>query len=324
MLDRLVPLAGPVLTLVLACCGDPARVGVHDRARPAAVESRLLLVGPSHLLKLPSQAALVAHAGDIVLIDPGTYDDCAVWRASRLTIAASAPGVVLTTKTCLGKAIFVVDGDDVTIRGLTFTHAAVPGHNGAGVLAQGGNLTVESSKFLDNEEGILGGTIPTTTIRVTGSTFRGNGTCQEACAHAIYIGHVALLDVEDSYFTDTHVAHDIKSRAYRTVLRDNDISDGPTGDSSYLVDLPNGGDLLMEDNTLTKGPHTSNASTAVSIGEEGVTNPTASLVIRDNRFTNLLPEATAFVRNVTQTPAELVGNTFRGAVIPLVGPGTVR
>ena len=36
--------------------------------------------------------------------------------------------------------------------------------------------------------------------------------------------------------------------------------------------MPIGGDLLMEHNTLSKGPHTDNESTAVSIGAEGVKN----------------------------------------------------
>jgi hypothetical protein len=47
------------------------------------------------------------------------------------------------------------------------------------------------------------------------------------------------------------------------------------------------------------------------------------LVIRGNRFTNDLPQPVAFVRNLTQTPARLTGNTFTGRVVPLNGPGTV-
>ena len=317
-----------LLISVLACCGTPPKPAAPGSAAGPPVEVNLsvrtLDVGPSHTLKLPSQAAQVARDGDTVLIDPGNYDDCAVWRANRLTIAARAPGVVFAGETCQGKAIFVVNGSDVTVRGITFTHATVPDHNGAGIRAEGGNLTVRDSIFLDNEEGILAGSMPHTTIRVTGSTFRGNGVCAGACAHAIYVGTVALLDVEDSRFTDTHEGHDIKSRALHTVLRGNDISDGPAGNSSYLVDLPNGGDLLMEHNTLSKGPHTDNDSTAVAIGEEHGRNPTASLVISGNRFTNLLSKPTAFVTNRTETPAELAGNRLIGKVVPLVGPGTVR
>jgi hypothetical protein len=300
-----------LLAVALASCG-PVRIGVEGGGT--------LEVGPGRKLTLPSQAAFLARNDDTVLIDPGDYNDCAVWRANRLTIAARAPGVVFSGKTCQGKAIFVIDGSEVTVRGITFTHAAVPDHNGAGIRAEGGNLTVEDSRFIDNEEGILAGGTPRVTIRVIRSEFRGNGTCIAACAHGIYVGGIALLDVEDSHFTDTHEGHDIKSRALRTVLRGNDISDGPTGHASYLVDVPNGGDLLMENNTLSKGPHTDNNTTAVAIGEEGARNPTDSLMIRANSFTNLLPQPTDFVHNLTQTPAELSDNRFVGKVVPLEGP----
>jgi hypothetical protein len=316
MFVRPVSLGG--LMLVVACCGVPPM-----QAATGGSGGRTLDVGPSRVLKLPSQAARAAREGDTVLIDPGEYDDCAVWRANRLTIAARAPGVVFVGKTCQGKAIFVINGNDVTVRGITFTHAAVAEHNGAGVRAEGSNLTVEGSRFIDNEEGILAGSAPHSTIRIINSEFRGNGTCAAACAHGLYVGAIALLDVEDSHFTDTREGHDIKSRALRTVLRGNDISDGPAGHSSYLVDVPNGGDLLMEHNTLSKGPHTDNETTAVSIGAEGVRNPTDSLVIRDNSFTNLLLKPTDFVHNLTQTGAELIGNRLVGMVVPLQGLGTV-
>ena len=67
-----------------------------------------------------------------------------------------------------------------------------------------------------------------------------------------------------------------------TVLIDNDVVDGPKGNSSYLIDVPNGGDLLMQGNRLQKGRLSENSDTAVAIGFEGVTHPTENLVIRDN------------------------------------------
>ena len=49
--------------------------------------ARTLLVGPLRDLATPSEASWVAADGDTILIDPGSYTDCAVWRASHLTIA---------------------------------------------------------------------------------------------------------------------------------------------------------------------------------------------------------------------------------------------
>ena len=62
---------------------------------------------------------------------------------------------MLSDKSCGGKAIFITLGSDITIRNLTFARARVPDRNGAGIRAEGRNLTVEHSRFIDNENGIL-------------------------------------------------------------------------------------------------------------------------------------------------------------------------
>jgi hypothetical protein len=286
---------------------------------------RELAVGPARLLKMPNQAATVAADGDIVRIDPGTYADCAIWRASRLVIEGTAPGVVLAGKTCAGKAIFVTVGADITIRGITFADATVQARNGAGIRAEGANLTVDHSRFVNNENGILAGGGPNSVLRITDSEFVGNGACIDACAHGVYAGApIFLLDIERCVFLATKIAHHIKSRARNTIILDSRIEDGPTGTSSYLIDIPNGGNVLIKGNTMEKGPRTSNPSAAISIGAEGVKNLTDSLIVRDNIFRSDLPVRTIFVRNSTLVPVELSGNTINGDVEPLItldGPG---
>ena len=291
---------------------------------PGAPAARILDVGPHHALRMPSQAAALAMPGDIIRIEPGEYTDCAIWRAARLRIEATGDGATLSGRSCQGKGIFVIQGDDTTVQNLTFARAAVLDRNGAGIRDEAANLTILHSRFIDNENGILVGYSASGTIRILDSEFRGNGKCELACAHGIYAGAGSLLDVEHSRFFNQHVGHHIKSRTPRTILIDNDIADGPKGNSSYLVDIPNGGDLLMQGNRLEKGPHSENASIAVSIGAEGVEHPTHQLIIRDNSLTNDLPEPTTFVRNMSQTPALLVGNRLTGKIVPLAGPGSVR
>lgn len=283
-----------------------------------------LLVGPDLRLKDPSAAAAEAHPGDTIAIEPGKYFDCAVWQAPHLTIAGTAPGVVITDKTCEGKALFIVRGDDVTIRNITFTRARVADANGAGIRAEGRNLRVENSRFVDNEEGILAGDNPGSTITISNSEFDANGKCAEACAHGVYVGKIALLQITGSKFFDTRMGHSVKSRAERTVLRDDDIEDGPDGTSSYLVDVPNGGSLVMDKDVLEKGPKSSNNATAISIGEEGVTQPTGEIRIADSKFRNDQDRQTVFVRNITATPAVLTDNTLTGSVTALSGDGSVK
>jgi hypothetical protein len=286
--------------------------------------ARTLLVGPGHDLLKPSAAAVVAADGDTILIEPGTYIDCAVWRASHLTVAAASAGVVVRDRICLYKGIFVTAGNDITIRGITFVGARAPSHNGAGIRAQGLDLTVIDSHFLDNENGLLSAPAPGSIIRVFDSEFRGNGTCVQECAHGIYVNSAALLDIERSRFVGQRVGHHIKSRALRTVLIDDTIMDGPDGTSSYLVDLPNGGDLLLQGCWLEKGPNSDNPEVAVTIGEEAQINPTRRIELFDNQFHNDASRPTIFLRNATNVPAELVGNHLAGPVVVLDGPGTFR
>jgi hypothetical protein len=287
--------------------------------------SRMLEVGSGAEFALPSRAAAVARTGDVVRIAAGTYRDCAVWprRADHLTIEATGGPVVITGPSCQFKALFVIDGDDTTVRGITFEGAKAPRHNGAGIRAEGRDLTVEDSQFIDNEEGILAGSNRASAIVVRNSTFKGNGNCIEACAHGIYVGAIAELRIEGSHFLEQHVGHHVKSRANRTVLIENTIEDGPSGTASYLVDIPNGGGLVMRRNMLEKGPLSDNPEVAITLGEEGVTNPTSEIAIEDNEFANDTTIETLFVRNGTMGVAVLQGNRTRGAVTPLQGRGTV-
>lgn len=281
----------------------------------APAQSRELDVGPNRVLKLPNQAAAIAADGDVIRIDPGTYTDCAVWRASRLLIEAAGPGVRVTGKVCGEKALFVTQGADITVRGITFTDATVVWHNAAGIRAEGRNLTVQHSRFLHNENGILAGGEADSVLRISDSEFIGNGSCIAACAHGVYAGApIHLLDIERSVFRDTQTAHHIKSRALNTIVRDSRIEDGPTGTSSYLIEIPQGGNVLIEGNTMEKGPQTSNPSAAISIGVEGVKNPTGSLVVRNNMFRSDVQRRTTFVRNSAEARVTMSGNVISGDV----------
>jgi hypothetical protein len=196
-----------------------------------------LKVGPSQTYKAPSAAAAVAKNGDRIEIEPGQYFDCAVWNADNLVIEGTGPGVVITDKACMGKGLFVLEGKNTTVRNLTLTRARVPDMNGAGIRLDNGNLTVDKVKFIDNQNGIMGG-VPGTTVTVRNSDFDKNGTCEAACAHGIYVMNIDLLRVENSRFSNTRQAHSIKSRARRTEVIGCTITDGPEGTSSFLIEAP--------------------------------------------------------------------------------------
>ena len=309
-MSRLVP-AFAVLLLAAGC---------H------AAAARTLEVGADKAYKTPSAAIAAAGAGDQIMIAPGEYFDCAFVKQNNLTIVGTGKpsDTVITDKTCGGKALLVVDGSDITIRNLTLTRARVPDGNGAGIRAEGGNLTIDHVRFVNNQNGILSAPSQEATIRITDSEFLENGTCGNACAHGLYVGSVKLLHVERTRFFATKQGHGIKSRAARTEVIDCDIEDGPDGTSSYQIEAPNGGSLVVRGTTMEKGPKSENHGTAIAIGTEGVTQPTPEIVIENNTLKIDGDFGTTFVRNLTATPAQLVGNHFTGQVKALDGDGSVR
>ena len=77
-------------------------------------------------------------------------------RANDLVIeGAASETTVITDKVCHGKALFIIDGARITIRNLTLTRARVADLNGAGIRAEGGDLTIEHVRFINDQDGIL-------------------------------------------------------------------------------------------------------------------------------------------------------------------------
>ncbi len=289
-----------------------------------AAQARTLEVGANKDYKTPSAAIAAAQDGDRVTIQPGEYFDCAFVKASRLVVEGVGPAdkVVLTDKACGGKGLLITGGNDITIRNLTLTRARVPDGNGAGIRVEGRNLVVEGVQFVNNQNGILT-TDDAGSLIVRDSVFDRNGACEQSCAHGLYAGHLQLLRVERSRFTGTRRAHHIKSRAVRTEIIGCTIEDGPEGTASYEIEAPNGGALVVRDNTIEKGPKAENTSAAIVIGAEGVTQPTPEILIQNNKFRNAGSYETVFVNNLTATEAMLRGNQISGQVKPLHGDGQV-
>ncbi|HTZ72004.1 MAG TPA: right-handed parallel beta-helix repeat-containing protein [Acetobacteraceae bacterium] len=293
----------------------------------AAARADTLNAGPGKRYASPSAAIKDAEPGDTVAIYPGQYFDCATVRTPRLTIegVGNAADVVLTDKTCDGKAILVLDAPDITVRNLTLTRARVTDNNGAGIRMEGGSLTVEGVRFINDQDGILTAANPAWVLKVSNSLFERNGVCRDYCSHAIYAGEIGQVIVRNSVFRATRDGHNIKSRAARTEVIGNTIEDGPDGTSSYLIEAPNGGSLIVRNNTLEKGPHATNTTCAIMIGSEGVDKPTPEIDIEGNDFTNdMVGKKTFFVDNVTATEAILRGNHLHGKVQALEGDGSVN
>jgi len=294
----------------------------------SAASAATLEVGEGKKYANPSAAAEVAHDGDHIVIAKGEYFDCAFWRANNLVIEGAGPdATVITDKTCGGKALFVMDGDNIVVRNLTLTRARVPDGNGAGIRSEGGSLTVEHVRFVNNQDGILSSALPQSTMIIRDSEFIRNGTCENGggCAHGIYINENKLLRVERTKFFETKQGHHIKSRGARTEIVDCDIADGPNGTASYSIDIPNGGSVVVRNTRIEKGPKSENHDAGLIVGEEGVTQRTQEITVENNTFTVDADYPSYLVKNATATEAHLKGNKIVGpSAKALRGDGTVE
>jgi hypothetical protein len=296
-------------------------------ARPAS--ARLLAVGHGQTFASLAQAEAASQPGDTIRLDAGVYRECVVLRQPDVILEGGGQPdeTTLTGVACQGKAAVVVAATHITLRNLTLTHVSVPAGNGAGIRAEGGDLVVDHVHFVANENGILAASNPQATIIIHDSVFIDNGSCVQACAHGVYLGHIGLVHIERSRFAGTKSGHHIKSRALRTEVIDCDISDGPAGTASYAIETPNGGALLVRGTNITKGLYSENHQAAISVGAEGISQPTPSILIQASVFRRDGDYPTTFVRNFSTTPAELVAITLRGnpvGVSLLSGPGSVR
>jgi len=209
-------------------------------------------------LSTPSAAAREARHGDTIVIEPGTYTDTAVWTADNLTIrgAAQRPHIKAPARLAEGKAVWVVRGNNARIENIEISGASVRDRNGAAIRLEGTGLSLENCYFHDNENGLLtGGGAGVISIRRCEFARNGYG---DGYSHNIYVGSIAELHVEFSYVHHARIGHNLKSRAAINNIRYNFIGDETEGNSSYLIDLSNGGDAVILGNILQKGERAEN------------------------------------------------------------------
>ncbi len=277
----------------------------------------LLQVGPTRQYKKPSQAAAAAHDGDMIEIDAGVYErDATSWQANGLTIRGVGGLAHMKSlgTTVERKAIWVIKGDTTTVENIEFSGAKVPNKNGAGIRQEGSGLTVRGCYFHDNEMGILAGINPTSDILIERSEFERQ-TTKGGIPHNIYIGGVRSFTLLFSYSHHAKVGHTVKSRAGLNYILYNRLMDEATGESSYAIDLPNGGTSYVIGNLIQQGPLSPN-SVIVAYGAEGITHPDSDLYFVNNTVVNDKSSGTFLYVDPGAVPAMLVNNLF-------VGPGTI-
>ena len=266
-----------------------AVLGLAALAPGSCQPATVLTVGPTGTYAKPCAAIAAARPGDTIQIDAagnGTYDgDVCSWSTNDLTITGvnGRARIDAAGRSSGGKAIWVIAGNNTTIRNVELSGATVPDRNGAGIRQEGAGLTVSGSYFHDNENGILSGANANSDISIDATEFARNGY-GDGYSHNIYIGAVRTFSLTFSWSHDADVGHLVKSRAATNNILHNRLTQ-QAGTGSYELDLPNGGLSRVVGNVIQQGPNSSNSG-MIAYGMEGVTASTARLQLVNNTIVN--------------------------------------
>ena len=254
-------------------------------------QAKTWLVGPGFQLKNPSAAIKHAKSGDTIKIMAGVYkNDYAIINQNNLILEGVNGFAHLKSSGPVpgGKAIWVTNGENIIIRNIEFSGAKVPDKNGAGIRLQRGSLTLDNCYIHDNQMGILSSGMSTARLVIKNSEFNHNILTPPQTdnpAHNIYVGMIAEFIMENSISRGAQYGHAVKSRARKTIIINNRIFDEGDISASYLIDTPNGGEVIIENNYLYKNKNSRN-NALISYGAEGMKYENNALTIKYNTAIN--------------------------------------
>ena len=258
-----------------------------------------------HSLKAAFEAA---RPFSRIRIGPGDWLEAVVVTAEGVVIEGR--GAHLKGRAAEGKAAIVVKADNVEIRGITCSGIAVPDRNGACVRLEGRNLALSGVHFHDSEEGLLTGSDPGI-VAIWDSRFERLGRAGRA--HGIYVGG-GRLHISRSFFLSARdQGHEIKSRAIETIIEDSVIA-SLGGADSRLIDVANGGRLVIRRSVLEEGPASVN-SDLIGYGLEGLAADRPHRIeITDSLIINDKDRPVTFLARPKTAPLRLmvIGNLFVG------------
>ena len=293
-----------------------------NRWTPAPIdpERRVLRVGPGEAYTTIAAAASAARDGDVVEIAAGEYaGDVAVWSQNDLLIRGvgnTRPHIRAAGRRVQKRDVWLFRGDGVVVENVEISGARSPAyHNGAAIRHIGTNITLRHVYLHHNENGLLtGNQRPDSRVLVEYSEFAFNGD-GSGKTHNIYVGHSADYVMRYSYSHNVTVGHLVKSRAAKSVISYNRLSD-EGGNSSFLVDVPNGGVVHLVGNVLEQGAEAENKY-VVSYAGEGLRFEENELYLLNNTLYNRALRG-IFVRLATPTPAHVMNNIAIGVPVGLV------
>jgi hypothetical protein len=200
------------------------------------------------------------------------------------------------------------------------------GSTGCGIRQNGqtyGNLTVTNCYIHDCDQGIETGDVPGvvsityTELANNGGTYVGSGA-----THNAYIGGNSVLIVDNLLSHRTVNGHCLKSRAGSGTITNSRFYDGERGQASCQVELPDGGNYVINNCVFHKGPEPQNPNSVQYCAEMAHSYSVNNLLIQNSTFicdtpTNFIVNGIymygrCMVVNGSYTTAQSQNNSFFG------------
>ena len=273
-----------------------------------------LTVGLNKTFSTIAAALSAASDGDTIAVSAGVYKNDFLNITKNVTVqGVGGLARIISDVESPSGGIVTASGASVTLSHLDISGATAQAGNGAGVLFNGGHLSIDGSYIHGNQRGLLANPSSGGSIQVDSSEFGENGS-GAGFAHTIYVNEISSFTLTNSYVHDSssNSGQLIKSRAETNFIQNNRLQDNQGGQSGYSIDIPNGGNTTIAGNLIEKGP-TSSSPTFISYGEEGRNYANSALSVTGNTIVNdNSGHASTILKNASAVTANYSGNQAYG------------
>jgi tetrahydromethanopterin S-methyltransferase subunit F len=217
-------------------------------------------------VNMPNLATAMKKAqnGSTIKLGAGSFEQAGILTADDVKIVGVESETSIHSQTVQKKAALLIKGKNTVIENIECFNIQVRDGNGACIRFEGVNLELNNVYFHDSEQGLLTGPEPGK-IMIMNSKFERLG--KNGQAHGIYVGGGELYIYKSEFVSSKSEGMEIKSRAKKTVI-DRSIVASLSGVDSRLLDIPNGGQLIVRDSVLQQGNESSNWD-LIGFGLEG-------------------------------------------------------
>lgn len=265
----------------------------------------------------------IVDVGGAITLPTGTFHaECKVHIPCVITgnntIITGEGGLIVN-----GKGLFVAESS-LTLNNIRLTGAKVADSNGAGVRGDPGSTVIMRGCEVDhNENGVLSTTPGTVTIDACNFHDNGHGTGASG-THEIYIGGDLLTATASIFKCGMLSTHAVKSRAKKSVIQRCRLIGSPdtTGNvAGSVLDVPDGGDLLVEDTTIEMAIGQAN-HTLFGYAMESAVNGLKPVVLRRVHMIDTSGSGGMIIAGNGGTALTLDGCTYTGTMPPVLSGWT--